>query len=150
MTWPLITLDSNILVHAAQAGDSRQVAALELLGLAAGGSCVLTMQALGEFYFVATRKGLATRTAAAAQVRRWMVVFPEPAAASTAAVAAAMDASAEGRFSCWDASLLATAVEPGCAVAASGNMADGAALGSIRVVPAVAEGGINPAARTLL
>jgi predicted nucleic acid-binding protein len=61
-----------------------------------------------------------------------------------------MDAAAEGRFSYRDALPLATAAEAGCAAAMSGDMAEGAALGSIRVVPAFAAGGVNPAARALL
>ena len=147
----LVTFDSNILVYAAQAGDPRQEAALELLQLATGGRCVLTLQALGEFFFAATRKRLATRPEAAAQVRRWMAVFPSPIAASATAVVTAMDAAAGGRFSYWDALLLATAAEAGCAAAISEDMAEGAALGSIRVVPAFAgDGGVSPAARALL
>jgi predicted nucleic acid-binding protein len=146
----LVTLDSNILVYAVQAGDPRQFAALELLRLAAGGSCVLTLQALGEFFFAATRKGMATRSAAAAQVRRWSILFPSPVAASATALEAAMNASVEGRFSYWDALLLATAAEAGCGAAISEDMAAGAVLGSIRVVPAFADGGVSPAARALL
>jgi predicted nucleic acid-binding protein len=57
----------------------------------------------------------------------------------------------EGRFSYWDAPLLATAAEAGCAAAISEGMGDGAALGAIGVVPAFAgDGGVNPAARALL
>ncbi len=147
---PLVTFDSNVLVHAAQAGDPRQAAALELLRLAAGGSCVLTLQALREFFFVVTRKGRATRPAAVAQVRRWTTVFPSPLAATAAASGTAMDASVAGRFSYRDALLLATAAEAGCAAAISEDMAGGAALGSIRVVPAFAGGGVSAAARALL
>ena len=147
---PLVTFDSNILVYAAQAGDPRQDAALEMLQLAADGRCVLTLQALGEFFFAATRKRLATRPEAAAQVRRWLTVFPSPAAASSTAVVAAMDAVVEGRLAYWDALLLATAAEAGCRAAISENMGDGAALGSIRVVPAFAGQSISPAARALL
>lgn len=148
---PLVTFDSKVLVYAAQAGDPRQEAALELLRLATGGRCVLTLQAFGEFFFAATRKRFATRPAAAAQVRRWLTLFPSPAAASPTAVVAAMDAAAEGRFSYWDALLLATAAEAGCTAAISEDMADGAALGTIRVVPAfTGDGGVNPAARAVL
>jgi predicted nucleic acid-binding protein len=147
---PLVTFDSNILVHAARAGDPRQEAALEMLRLAIGGRCLLTLQALAEFFYAATRKRLATRPGAAAQVRRWLALFPSPAEASPTAVVAAMDAAAEGRFSYWDALLLATTAEAGCAVAISEGIAEGAALGSIRVVPAFAGHGVSPAARALL
>ncbi len=66
MSRPLIAFGSDTLVHTALAGHPRQTAALELLRLAAGGPRVLTLQALGGFFFVATREGLATRPAAAA------------------------------------------------------------------------------------
>ncbi len=148
---PPVTFDSNVLVCTAQVGDPRRIAALELLRMAAGGRCVLTTQALGEFFFATTRKGLLPHRIAIAQVRRWMTAFPSPATASASAVAAAMDAAAEGRFSYWDALLLATAAEAGCTAAISEDMGEGAALGTIRVVPAFAGGGdVHPAARALL
>lgn len=147
---PLVTFDSNVLVYTARAGDPRRIAALELLRMAARGRCVLTLQALGEFFFAATRKGFLPRPIAAVQVRRWMTVFSLPAAASPTAVVAAMDAAMEGRFSYWDALLLATAAEAGCAAVISEDMAEGAALGTIRVVPAFAGSAVNPAARALL
>lgn len=84
------------------------------------------------------------------QVWRWLAVFPSPAAASATAVVAAMDASAEGRFSYRDALLLATAAEAGCAAAISEDMADGAALGLIRVVRAFSGGMVGAAAQALL
>ena len=146
---PLVTFDNDVLVCTARAGDPRRIAALELLRIAARGRCVLTVQALGEFFFAATRRGYLPRPTAAAQARRWMTVFPTPAAASATAVVAAMDAAAEGRFSYWDALLLATAAEAGCAAAISEDMGAGA-LGTIRVVPSFAEDGVNPAARALL
>jgi predicted nucleic acid-binding protein len=93
---------------------------------------------------------LSPRPIAAVQVRRWMTAFPSPTAASPTAVVAAMDAAMEGRFSCWDALLLATAAEAGCRAAISEDMAAGAVLGSIRVVPAFADGGVSAAARALL
>ena len=147
---PLVTFDSNVLVYTAQVGDPRRIAALELLRMAARGPCVLTVQALGDFFFAATRKRLLPPPIAAAQVRRWMTALPPPVAASATAVVAAMDAAAEGRFSYWDALLLATAAEAGCAAAISEDMAEGAALGTIRVVPAFAGGEVNAAARALL
>lgn len=147
---PLVTFHSDVLVCTAQVGDPRRLAAVELLRMAAGDRCVLTMQALGEFFFAATRERLLPRPIAAAQVRRWMTAFQPPIAASATAVVAAMDAAAESRFSYWDALLLATAAEAGCAAAISEDL-EGAALGTIRVVPAFAgDGNVSPAARALL
>ena len=56
----------------------------------------------------------------------------------------------EGRFSYWDALLLATAAGAGCTSAISGDMAGDVTLGSIRVVEAFAGGGVSAAARALL
>ena len=56
----------------------------------------------------------------------------------------------EGRFSYWDALLLATAAEAGCNTAISGDLAGDVTLGSIRVVKAFAGGGVSAAARALL
>jgi predicted nucleic acid-binding protein len=110
--------------------------------------CVLTLQALGEFYAACTRKGFATRAEAAAQVRRWLDLFPGAAAATAGAVEAALAAAATGRFGYWDALLLATAAEAGCAAVISEDMAPGAMLGDVRVVPAFA-GGAAPSPEAL-
>ena len=43
---------------------------------AARRDCVLTLQALGEFFYVTTRKRMVARTEAAAQLRDWTTAFP--------------------------------------------------------------------------
>jgi hypothetical protein len=93
---PLVTIDSDILVYAAQAGDPRQEVALEMLQLAAGG--------------------------------RWR-----------------KDTSPTGTHCC--------SPRPRRRVAGRrfrSTWGYGAALGLIRVVPAFAGQGMNPAARALL
>ena len=98
---------------------------------------------------MATRKGLATRPAAAAQVRRRTACSRRPR--RDGGRARRRDgASVEGRFSYWDALLLATAAEAGCNTAISGDLAGDVTLGSIRVVKAFAGGGVSAAARALL
>lgn len=149
MTARRVTLDTNILVYCVQAGDPRQGPAMELVELAIGAGCPLMLQSIGEFFVAATRKRYITQAAAAQQVRRWLTIFPDPVPPSVQAVEAAIAAAAAGRFAYWDALLLTTAAEAGCEVVLSEDMAPGAMLGPIRVVPAFAAGAINPAARDL-
>jgi predicted nucleic acid-binding protein len=145
------SLDSNLLVYAVDGRDpQRREAALAIIAAAAASHCVLTLQALGEFFHVATRKRIIPAHEAAGQVGRWMVVFPDPVAAGPAALRAAMAASSRGHFGFWDAVLLATAREAGCDAVISEDMADGAMLDGVHVVGAFAGTGIAPEARRLL
>jgi predicted nucleic acid-binding protein len=150
MTRGAASLDSNALIYTVSAGDPRQFAAQRLVRLAATGGGLLTMQALGEFYHVSPRKGFVTRAEAAAQVRRWLAIFPTPPAPTVAALEAALAASVAGRFAYWDALLLTTAAEAGCAAVISEDMAPGATLGPIRVVPAFAGDAPSPEALAVL
>lgn len=145
-----LSLDANVLIYTVQAGDRRQAAALGIVEAAARADCVLTLQALGEFFVVAARKGLLERPRAAELVRGWMAVFPT-AAATSEAVAAALAESEAGRFSYWDALLLATAGRAGCGALVSEDMAEGTSLAGARVVAAFAPGGgVSPGARAVL
>lgn len=66
------------------------------------------------------------------------------------AVIRAMVEAEEGRFSFWDALLLAAAEEAGCTVCLSEDMADGAKLGRLVVRAPFAAGGLSQASRELL
>lgn len=55
-----------------------------------------------------------------------------------------------GRFSFWDAVLLATAEEAGCTICFSEDMKDGATLGSITVINPFGPGGLSAAATAAL
>lgn len=64
-----ISLDANILVYAIDTSDSaRHRVARRIISSAAQRDCVLTLQALSEFYFVVTRKGKLAAEQARAQV----------------------------------------------------------------------------------
>ncbi len=69
-------------------------------------------------------------------MEKLLTLFTSAVAACEAALAAAMRASAARRFSFWDAMLLAAAGEAGCAAIVSEDMARGAELAGVRVVPA--------------
>lgn len=145
-----VTLDTNVLVYCVQVGDHRQAPAVRLVDLAVAAGCPLTVQSVGEFFVSASRKQLLPRRAAAAQARRWLALFPRIVAPSVAAVTVAIEAAETGRFAYWDALLLATAAEAGCTALISEDMAPGATLGPVRVVPAFAGDLVSPEALALL
>lgn len=126
------TLDSNILVYAldGHAGDRHRMAA-ELIVQAAERDCVLTLQALAEFFFVVTRKGAMPVDDAKAQIEDWKALFPVRAAESatlTRAIAAVRDHG----LAFWDAMLWACAKESGCAVVLSEYFQHGRTLKGVR------------------
>lgn len=128
------TLDTNVLVYAVDrdAGD-RHARARELVGRAARRDCVLTVQALAEFFHATTRKNRLDPARAGAFVRDWLDVF-RVVAADEAALADAMDAVGEHRLAFWDAMLWATARRAGCAAILSEDLQHGRRLGGVEVV----------------
>lgn len=134
MTVERFSLDTNILVYAADrdAGE-KHARALEIIARAARRPCMLTIQALAEFYHAATRKRIVPQADAAAQVRDWLDLFPT-AAADADALRLALQASERGQLAFWDALLLATAGRAGCGVVLSEDMADGGRLNEVTVV----------------
>lgn len=128
-----LALDANVLVYAADSrAGVKSARAREIIRLAArGGRCTLSMQMIGEFFHAATRKGLVDRRAAAERAVDYMGVFriADPAA-SDARIALA---EAAGRFSYWDALLLATLGRAGCTLLLSEDMHDGASLAGVTV-----------------
>ena len=128
------TLDTNILVYAVDrdAGE-RHRRSIELVGRAAQRDCVLTVQALAEFFHAATRKRVLEPSHASQFVSAWLNVF-ETTAANGAALADAMAAVDEHRLSFWDAMLWATARQAGCAAVVSEDMQHGRRLGGVEFV----------------
>jgi predicted nucleic acid-binding protein len=144
------TLDTNILVYALerQAGD-RHTLASRIVNEAVLADCYLTLQSVSEFYAVVTRKRLVPRTEAIAQARDWLDMFPTvPASAS--AVRAALTAAAAGQTSYWDALLVVTAAEAGCAAILTEDLADGSVLSGVRVLNPFAGSEIPLEVRALL
>jgi predicted nucleic acid-binding protein len=133
MTAERFSLDTNILVYAADRdARERHDRALDIIARAARRPCVLTIQALAEFYHATTRKGIAPGAEAAMQVRDWLELFPT-ATADADALRLALQASERGQLAFRDALLLATAQQAGCAVVLSEDMADGVALNGLIV-----------------
>ena len=128
------SLDTNILVYAVDldAGD-RHEWSRTLVGRAARCDCVLTAQALAEFFHATTRKNLLPLSRAGVIVRAWLEVFPVTSA-GTSALVDAMDAVEEHRLSFWDAMLWATARQSGCSAILSEDMQDGRRLGGVEII----------------
>lgn len=145
------TLDTNVLIYSvdAAAGPRHEVAR-EVVELAVGRDCWLTLQAVSEFYAAATRKGRMPAGDAAAQGSDWLDLFPT-LSASAATVRTALAVAVSGRLSYWDALLLATAAEGGCTAVLTEDMADGAVLEGVQVVnPFGADGRLSAGAVRLL
>jgi len=133
MTVERFTLDSNILVYATDSLSARRHRlAVSLVDHATTVDCILTLQSLGEFFHAVTRKAIAPKHAAARQVHDWMGAFPTVGAGATA-VATAVDLAAAGRFSFWDALLVATASDAGCTLVLSEDMHDGVRFDKLTV-----------------
>jgi predicted nucleic acid-binding protein len=96
-------------------------------------NCVLTLQALAEFFHVTTRKGMVARAEAAAQLRDWTTEFPI-ISADSGALWMALEFTVDGRFGWWDALLLATAERHGCAIVLSEDMQDGVRFGGVTIL----------------
>ena len=124
-------LDTSILIHAVEAGGGEKCRRAELIVRRAVATrrCVLSLQNIGEFYAACVRKRHAPRGggARAADFGRLFATVP----ASMDEVRLALAEVAAGRFSYWDALLLATLGRAGCGVLLSEDMQDGAALAGV-------------------
>ncbi len=127
------TIDASVLFYALDedAGEKRRRAVL-VLEQATDCDCILTVQTLGEFFYAVSRKRPENKQRATAHVRNWLDIFPIHAA-SPQALIAALPFAESGQLSFWDALLLTTAREAGCAVVLTEDMGDGAHVAGIRV-----------------
>jgi predicted nucleic acid-binding protein len=117
--------------------------------LAARQDCVLTLQALGEFFHAATRKRIVLRHEAAAQIRDLLTIFAT-VAADAGAFRAALESSAQGQHSLGDGLLVATVARAGCAFLLSEDMQDGARFCGVTILdPFVGEELPEPVAALL-
>ena len=125
------SLDTNILVCAVDrdAGE-RHRRSRELIEQAARCDCVLTLQALAEFFHAPTRKELLDSKRASAVLRSWRNVF-EVTVADDFALIDAVDAVEEHRLSFWDAMLWAAARRAGCSAILTEDMQHGRRLGGV-------------------
>lgn len=145
-----ITLDSNVLVYAADTRDpAKHAAAIELVAAAAKVRSKVGLQAIGEFFVVSTRKLPFPAPVIHRRVEDLLVAF-ETFSHTQTALSQAAALAASGRYFFWDAVLLASAEEAGCTLMLSEDMADGAKLGRIAVSNPFRPDGLSEAARRAL
>jgi predicted nucleic acid-binding protein len=129
-----VTLDSNVLVYAAQEGERRHALAAALLRRAVRGDCVQTLQSLGECFNALCRKRGFARRQARAVVEHYRDLFDSIVAAEVGDLDKALRASAAHGFQYWDAMLWATARRAGCRLILSEDMQDGRDLDGVMFV----------------
>jgi predicted nucleic acid-binding protein len=150
MSGERFTLDTNILVYSVDqsAGARHQLAKL-IVRRAIQSSCLLTLQAISEFYAVATRKQKMPVSDAARVASDMMAIFPM-VAGSASAIRAALATACAGTASYWDALLIATAAEAGCTAILTEDLSDGATLLGVQILNPFGVDGLMPAAEALL
>ena len=135
-----VSLDANVFVYGVDASDAaRHRAAKRLITLAARHDCVLVLQALAEFYYVATRKAGLPASQARSVVEELQLLFPVTLPGATT-LRAAIDLSERHRINFWDAMLLAVARQAGVATLFTEDLQDGQDYDGVRCV--------NPFGRT--
>lgn len=132
-----IALDTNVLAYAAgvdrAAGDSDKIAsARQLLAkLSAAATLIAPTQALGELFVVLQRAGLSRQEARAIVLEFRDTLGGADSLGRT--LAAALDVSVDHKLQFWDALILSTAIEAGCALLLSEDMHDGFVHGGLTV-----------------
>ncbi len=129
-----LSFDTNVLVYAVDAAAGpRHVRAADLLERAAWADCVLTLQTLGEFFNVLTRKGRRPPAEARTFIDAWRRVFPVHAADEDT-LAEAMASAERHNLPFWDAMIWATVRRAGCRLLLSEDFQDGWSLGGVTVL----------------
>jgi predicted nucleic acid-binding protein len=127
------TLDSNILVYAVNAiAGAKHEASQRIVVTAARLDCLLTLQAVSEFYWVVSRKRLVRPVLAAERANDFLTTF-RCVPASESAIRAALPHAAAGRAAYWDALLITTAAAAGCDLLLTEGMHDGVLLNGVHV-----------------
>ncbi|MBI2962029.1 MAG: PIN domain-containing protein [Betaproteobacteria bacterium] len=135
-----LSLDANVLIYGVDAGDaSKHRTARRVITFAAERDCVLTLQALAEFYFVATRKGKLGAMQVKMQINELRSVFPM-ALPSSRTLGLAIDASEQHRIGFWDGMLIAVTHEAGVGILLTEDLQDGQVYQGVRC--------LNPFTRT--
>lgn len=146
----MVTLDTNILIYSVDDRDvTKQRVSRLIVASVASGSGRIGFQVCGEFYAAATRRLKRSPWDAAQTARNFATAF-DLFAPTFSSLERALGEAATGRFSFWDANLLAAAEAAGCTHMISEDMADGARLGRIEVVAAFGPSGVSDRARALL
>jgi len=113
MTANRFTLDTNVLIYALDVqAKGHHEKAMAVVKKAAMADSVLTLQALSEFYYAATRKNILHSEIARKQVEDWLLLFPI-VTAKPSTLTHAIRLVERHKLSFWDALLWATAHDAG-------------------------------------
>jgi predicted nucleic acid-binding protein len=144
------TIDTNVFVYMLDARDRvKQSAAIDLVDALRRGDCLLSLQSCGELYAALTRRFKRAPWEAAQAARNLLASF-DVYGASRGAVERALAEAMTGRFSYWDALLLASAHEADCRLCFSEDMRDGVRLGNVEVVAPFGPAGLSDRARQII
>lgn len=128
-----LTLDTNILIYAVDRdAKEKHERAMSIVDQAIHLDCVLTLQALCEFYAAATRRKYATHEEVSSFIKELMVIFPVVASSSTT-LSLALKVKEEHGLSFWDSLLWATAKENCCSLIISEDFQDDFMLGGVKI-----------------
>lgn len=116
-----VFLDSNILIYAALQPDERTAAARLLLTK----SGRISVQVLNEFASVARRKLRRPWPEIETAIADMLMIFPNPTPLTLATHEAARRLAARYGFAFYDALIVASALEAGCATLLTEDMQDG-------------------------
>jgi len=145
-----VMLDTNILLYAIDKRvPEKQAIAAQVIGLAQQSGALLPLIVLGEFFYAAPRKLGISRAVARVHLMDFLMLFETRAYTHEHIRRGAVEDEA-GRFSFWDAVMLACAQEAGCTVCLSEDMKDGATLGGITVRNPFGQKGLSAAALAAL
>ena len=139
----IVTFDTNILVYAVdfEAGP-RHLRAADLVERATRNRVgIITLQALGEFFNVLTRKMKIEAAAAAEFVEGWMAALPVHSAGE-GELADAMRVVREHRLRFWDAMLWAAARRAGARYLLTEDLQDGRILEGVTFLDPFAPGNV--------
>lgn len=128
-----LTLDTNVLVYAADRTTDRHVQAAEFVGRAASADCIQTLQSFSECFHVLCRKKRVAVSEARRMLRSFQTLFPVVAAAP-ADLDSAMDLVERHQLGFWDALLRATARREGCRMILTEDGKDGQSIDGVLLV----------------
>jgi predicted nucleic acid-binding protein len=133
MTRPRYSIDTNILVYSVDRdAGSRHEQSRILVDALVDRDCVLTLQALAEFFHAVTRKDKVPADEAEAMVHDWMELFTL-AVADARTLREAIRLKNELGFAFWDAMLVQTARAAGVTRLLTEDMQDGRTVGALRL-----------------
>lgn len=146
----MISADSNVFIYLSDdSAPIKQRAALAITARLQSVDAAISLQVVGEVRHVLRRK-FGHSGWRASEVAHNLLRTYSTFGYSRRAVERALEQSAVGRLSYWDALLLAAADEAGCTTFFSEDMQDGGRWGRMEIVNPFAPDGVSPRAREVL